>query len=48
MTSGNDDPDRDAAERALIAAAAEGRAARTALGDDALWTAVAVREPVGS
>jgi 2-hydroxychromene-2-carboxylate isomerase len=48
MTSGNDDPDRDAAERALIAAAAEGRAARIALGDDALWTAVAVREPVGS
>jgi predicted DsbA family dithiol-disulfide isomerase len=39
MTSGNDPIDRRAAEAALIELVAEGRAVRTALGDDALWTA---------
>ena len=38
MTSGNDRPDRTAAEAALLAAVDEGRAERHALGDDALWT----------
>src|ERR1700761_4178143 len=39
MTHGNDAPDRRAAEAALIALLAEGKAARRPLGDDALWTA---------
>jgi predicted DsbA family dithiol-disulfide isomerase len=39
MTSGNDPVDRGAAEAALIELVAEARAARTGLGDDALWTA---------
>jgi protein-disulfide isomerase-like protein with CxxC motif len=39
MTSGNDAPDRAAAESALIELAGEGRARRVALGDDALWFA---------
>ena len=38
MTSGNDRPDRIAAETALLALVDEGRAERHALGDDALWT----------
>jgi hypothetical protein len=38
MTSGNDRPDRTAAEAALLALVDEGRAERHALGDDALWT----------
>jgi hypothetical protein len=38
MTSGNDRPDRTAAETALLALVDEGRAQRHALGDDALWT----------
>ncbi|MHB1571257.1 MAG: DsbA family oxidoreductase [Solirubrobacteraceae bacterium] len=37
MTHGNDAPDRRAAEAALIELVADGRAARTQLGDDALW-----------
>lgn len=37
MTSGNDRPDRTAAEAALLALVDEGRAERHALGDDALW-----------
>jgi predicted DsbA family dithiol-disulfide isomerase len=37
MTHGNDAPDRSAAEAALLELAAEGRALRQALGDDALW-----------
>lgn len=37
MTSGNDDPDRDAAEGALVELLDEGAARRVALGDDALW-----------
>jgi predicted DsbA family dithiol-disulfide isomerase len=37
MTHGNDAPDRRAAESSLIELVAEGRAARVALGDDALW-----------
>jgi predicted DsbA family dithiol-disulfide isomerase len=39
MTSGNDAPDRAAAERALIELVAEGQATREPLGDDALWRA---------
>ncbi len=39
MTHGNDAVDRTAAEAALIALAAAGRATRRALGDDALWLA---------
>ena len=37
MTAGNDLPDRQAAESALLALVDEGRAERHALGDDALW-----------
>jgi hypothetical protein len=37
MTSGNDAPDRAAAEDALIGLAADGSAVRMPLGDDALW-----------
>jgi protein-disulfide isomerase-like protein with CxxC motif len=39
MARGNDQPDRLAAERALIGLVADGRAERHALGDDALWSA---------
>jgi len=38
LTRGNDAPDRVEAESAMIRLVAEGRAARTPLGDDALWT----------
>lgn len=37
MTSGNDVPDRVAAERALLELVVEGEAVREPLGDDALW-----------
>jgi hypothetical protein len=37
MTQGNDRPDRQAAEAALLALVYEGRAERHAVGDDALW-----------
>jgi predicted DsbA family dithiol-disulfide isomerase len=37
MTSGNDAPDAEAAELALIEHVAEGRVRRTGLGDSALW-----------
>jgi 2-hydroxychromene-2-carboxylate isomerase len=37
MTSGNDAPDPEAAEAALIEHVAEGRVRRTGLGDSALW-----------
>jgi predicted DsbA family dithiol-disulfide isomerase len=37
MTSGNDAPDPEAAEAALIEHVAEGRIRRTGLGDSALW-----------
>jgi 2-hydroxychromene-2-carboxylate isomerase len=37
MTRGNDAPDREAAETALIGHVAEGRIRRTGLGDSALW-----------
>ena len=37
MTRGNDAPDREAAETALIGHVAEGRIRRTGLGDGALW-----------
>jgi len=40
MAQGNTPPDRAAAERALIELVGEGRARRTALGDDALWQPV--------
>lgn len=39
MTHGNDAPDRQAAEAALLELVADGRARRRPLGDDALWTA---------
>ncbi|MGH2915377.1 MAG: DsbA family protein [Solirubrobacteraceae bacterium] len=39
MTSGNDAPDRAAAEAALLELVAAGAATRTPLGDDALWRA---------
>jgi protein-disulfide isomerase-like protein with CxxC motif len=39
MTSGNDRPDRTAAEDALLTLVSEGRAERRALGDDAVWIA---------
>jgi hypothetical protein len=39
LARGNDDPDRRAAELALLELVADGRATRTALGDDALWRA---------
>jgi hypothetical protein len=39
MTHANDRPDRLAAESALLALVAEGRAERQGLGDDALWSA---------
>jgi DSBA-like thioredoxin domain len=38
MASGNDAPDRGAAEAALITLVGDGRAERHPLGDDALWT----------
>jgi predicted DsbA family dithiol-disulfide isomerase len=38
LARNNELPDRAAAERALLALAAEGRAERQALGSDALWT----------
>jgi 2-hydroxychromene-2-carboxylate isomerase len=37
MVRGNEPPDRGAAESALIELVADGRATRTAVGDDALW-----------
>lgn len=37
MTAGNDRPDRDAAERALMELIGSGEAIREPLGDDALW-----------
>ena len=40
LTAGNDAVDREGAERALLALLADGRAARTPLGDDAIWTAI--------
>jgi 2-hydroxychromene-2-carboxylate isomerase len=39
MAHNNQQPDRIAAERALIELVADGRASRTAVGDDALWRA---------
>ena len=39
MASGNTPPDRGAAEACLLSLAAEGRATRLAIGDDALWLA---------
>jgi protein-disulfide isomerase-like protein with CxxC motif len=39
MTHGNDSPDRQAAEAALLELVAEGAATREPLGDDALWRA---------
>jgi 2-hydroxychromene-2-carboxylate isomerase len=38
LAQGNDPPDRPAAESALLELVAAGRACRTALGDDALWS----------
>jgi hypothetical protein len=41
MAQGENPPDRQAAERALIELVAEGRAVREPLGDDALWCSAA-------
>ena len=41
LTVGNDAPDRDGAEAALLELVASGEAVRTPLGDDALWRAAA-------
>ena len=38
LTRGNDAPDRLEAEVAMLRLVADGAAARTPLGDDALWT----------
>ena len=38
MARGNLEPDRDAAESALVELVASGAAQRTPLGDDALWS----------
>jgi hypothetical protein len=38
LATGNDPPDRTAAEAALLELVADGTATRTPLGDDALWT----------
>ena len=38
LAEGNDPPDRPAAESALLALVADGKARRTPLGDDALWS----------
>jgi hypothetical protein len=40
MTGGNDVPDRQAAETALLELVAGGHAVREPLGDDALWKRV--------
>jgi predicted DsbA family dithiol-disulfide isomerase len=45
LVDGNDQPDRVAAEQALIELAADGISVREPLGDDALWKPAAVREP---
>jgi len=37
MTAGNDGPDRDAAERELVALVGDGRARRIGMGDGAVW-----------
>ena len=46
MTSGNDRPDRAAAEAALLELVAAGEALRHPLGDDAVWQAATVAEPM--
>jgi 2-hydroxychromene-2-carboxylate isomerase len=38
LAQGNDPPDRDAAESALLELVADGKARRRPLGDDAIWT----------
>ncbi|MGH2868482.1 MAG: hypothetical protein ACRDNK_13065 [Solirubrobacteraceae bacterium] len=42
MAEGNDAPDREAAEAALIKLVADGRAVREPLGDDAVWCPAAI------
>jgi predicted DsbA family dithiol-disulfide isomerase len=44
LARGNDAPDRQAAEVALLELVADGRAVRDPLGDDAVWRAVRVRD----
>ena len=46
LATGNDAPDRVAAERALIELVASGEAAREPLGDDALWRSAAASASV--
>ena len=45
LVSGNDLPDRQAAERALLELVADGRAERHLLGDDALWSVPGGQRP---
>jgi hypothetical protein len=45
MTAGNDRPNRQAAEAALLGLAAEGRIERHLLGDDALWSVPGGQKP---
>lgn len=45
LAHGNDRPDRTAAEQALLALVAEGRAERHALGGDAIWTVAGGPQP---
>jgi 2-hydroxychromene-2-carboxylate isomerase len=45
LAHGNDRPDRSAAEQALLALVAEGRAQRHALGGDAIWTVAGGPQP---
>jgi 2-hydroxychromene-2-carboxylate isomerase len=47
LVAGNDQPDRLAAEAALLELAAGGVAVREPLGDDALWKPATVRQPAG-
>jgi predicted DsbA family dithiol-disulfide isomerase len=48
MAEGNDAPDREAAEAALIELVADGRAVREPLGDDALWRPAAMAAAVAA
>jgi predicted DsbA family dithiol-disulfide isomerase len=48
LASGNDKPDRGAAEAALLELVAAGEAVRQPLGDDALWLSGAAQESAGT
>jgi len=46
MAHGNDNPDRAAAEAALLELVATGEAIRHPLGDDAVWQSATASEPM--